>query len=403
VITPSTFHNSARGHPLAAYVEIVTEHVVILGAGFGGLELAARLSESAARSVRVTLIDQNDGFVFGFSKLDVLFGRHTADEVRLSYRDISLPSVEFRQERITSIDPRARHVVTDAGSYDADILVVALGADYDPSRTPGFVDDGFEFYSVAGAQRLSRRLASFTGGDLLISILGVPFKCPPAPYEAALLMHDYLVRRGLRSRTQIEVITPMPSPIPVSTSASGAIVAREIRYTPSRRVHSLDVDNHLALMNEDSRHYNLFIGVPVHRVPDVVAASGLTDGGNDGWVAVDAKTLRTSFPSVYAIGDCADAPVPRAGVFAEAAARTVADHILATLSGGGEVAPYGGQGACYVEFGDGLVAKVDADFLTGPTPVVPLLGPSRLYADEKAEFGASRRRRWFAGSALPTG
>ena len=378
------------------------KHVLILGAGFGGLELATLLSESMADEVRVTLIDQNDAFVFGFSKLEVLFGRQTLAQVRCPYREISLPGVEFRQERITSIDPGTRQVVTDQGAYEADVLVVALGADYDQGATPGFVEDGFEFYSVPGAERLGRKLSSFTGGDVLIAILGVPFKCPPAPYEAALMLHDYLVERGVRDATRIEVISPMDSPVPVSATTSeaivGALAERGIGYTPGHRVREIDPVTHTARLKDEVRHYDLFIGIPVHRVPAVVEASGLTAGGNDGWVAVDRRTLATPFVGVYALGDCADAPVPRAGVFAESAARAVADDIAATMHGGGPIVPYDGKGWCYIEFGDGNVGKVDADFLTGPVPTAPFVGPSRELAAEKLEFAAARRARWFAAS-----
>ena len=178
------------------------EHVVILGAGFGGLELAARLSAALPERLTITLIDHNKGFTFGFSKLEVLYGRQTPAEVEISYDAVAMPGVEFRREHITAIDPAARRVVTDAGTYDADILVVALGADYDHAATPGFVDAGFEFYTVAGAQRLFERLETFDGGDVLLAILGVPFKCPPAPYEAALLLHDHLVAKGVRDGDQ---------------------------------------------------------------------------------------------------------------------------------------------------------------------------------------------------------
>ena len=381
------------------------KHVLILGAGFGGLELARRLSDSLTDEVRVTLIDQNDAFVFGFSKLEILFGRQTREQVRLRYADISLPGVQFRQERVTSIDPRTRNVATDGATYEPDLLVVALGADYDPAATPGFVEDGHEYYSVAGAERLRDTLASFTGGRVLIAVLGVPFKCPPAPYEGALLLHDYAVRRGIRGATSIEVMTPMDSPIPPSPQASEAIVTglreRDIGYAPRRRVRVLDPAAHCAHTRAGEAPYDLFIGIPVHKAPAVVEASGLTEGGNDGWVAVDPRTLTTPFPGVYALGDCADAPVPRAGVFAETAARAVADDIAAKLHDTGPVTPYDGKGSCYIEFGDGLVGKVDADFLTGPVPTAPFLGPSRELAQEKARFAAGRQRRWLGLDPAP--
>ena len=377
------------------------QHVLILGAGFGGLELATRLSESLGDELHITLVDQNDSFIFGFSKLEILFGRQTREEVRFPYRDISRPGVEFRQERVMSIDPQTRHVVTNGGTYKPDILVVALGADYDPAATPGFVEDGHEYYSVAGAERLREVLASFSGGDVLIAILGVPFKCPPAPYEGALLLHDYLVGRGRRDATNIQVISPMDSPIPVSRETSAAIVQalgeRDIGYTPGWRVRGLDPATHVAQLKTGDLSYDLFIGIPVHRAPAVVEASGLTVGGNDGWVAVDPRNLATRFPKVYALGDCADAPVPRAGVFAETAARAVADDIAAKLHGSGGIDPYDGRGSCYIQFGGGMVGKVDADFLSGPSPKAPFLGPSRELAGEKDRFVSIRRRRWFGG------
>ena len=373
--------------------------VLILGAGFGGLELATRLSESLANEVQVTLVDQNDSFIFGFSKLEILFGRQTREEVSCPYRSISRPGVEFRQERVTSINPLTRHVITDGGTYEPDILVVALGADYDLAATPGFLEGGFEYYSVTGAERLREILPSFSGGRVMIAILGVPFKCPPAPYEGALLLHDYLVDRGVRDATRIDVISPMESPIPVSPQASAAIVQglaeRDIAYTPGRRVRGLDPADHVAQLKTGDLPYDLFIGIPVHQAPTVVQASGLTAGGNDGWVAVDPRNLATRFPHVYALGDCADAPVPRAGVFAETAARAVADDIAAKVHGSGSIRPYDGKGSCYIEYGRGLVGKVNADFLSGPSPIAPFLGPSAELAAEKEQFATARRQRWF--------
>jgi sulfide:quinone oxidoreductase len=373
--------------------------VLVLGAGFGGLELTTRLADSVGDVVDVTLIDQNDSFVFGFSKLEVLFGRQTTEQVSLPYRSISRPGVDFRQERVMSIDPATRRVVTDHGTYAPDVLVVALGADYDYSATPGFVEDGHDYYAVAGAERLHQTLTSFSGGEVVVAVLGVPFKCPPAPYEGALLLHEYLLERGVRAISRITVATPMESPVPVSPETSNAIVRalkeRDIDYMPGRRVRELDPSRHVARTRTGEIGYDLFIGIPVHRPPSVVEDSGLTAGGTDGWVAVDPRNLATRFPNVYALGDCADAPVPRAGVFAETAARAVADDIAAKLRGAGAIVPYDGRGSCYIEFGGGLVGKVDADFLSGPSPTAPFLGPSRELVAEKREFAAVRRRRWF--------
>lgn len=376
--------------------------VLILGAGFGGLELASQLSDTVAEEVRVILIDHNDGFTFGFSKIDVLFKGHTPDGVRIPYGELIRPGVEFRQERVISIDPATRQVITDRNEYRSDILVVALGADYEPAATPGFIEDGYDFYTVEGACRLRERLASIIGGTIVLGILSVPFKCPPAPFEAVLLLHALLVERGIRDATRIQVISPMPSPIPVSPSTSAALITamseRGIDYRPNTKISSLDPAQHLAHTDTDTVPYDLFIGVPKHRVPEVVQASGLTAGGNEGWIAVDPATLATRHPGVYAVGDCADAPVPRAGVYAEDAARTVAADIAAHLHGTPSTATYAGRGVCYIEFGDGQVGKVEADFLSGSKPHAPFSGPSIELAKEKADFAAVRRQRWFGQS-----
>ena len=373
------------------------KHVLILGAGFAGLELAARLSESLADEVRVTLIDQNDSFSFGFSKLDILFGRKSRADVFLHYSDIAKAGVEFRQERVASIDPEQRRVTTDDGSYDADILAVALGADYDLAATPGFEEGGFEYYSVAGAERMRDILPGFDSGKILIGILGHPFKCPPAPFEGALLLHDHLVERGIRADAEIRVIGPMSAPVPITKEVSqrilGALTERGIEYVPNQLVSELDTGGKEArLASGGSVPYDLFVGIPVHRVPDVVTRSGLAA---DGWVPVDHTNLTTRFPDVYALGDVAGAPVAKAGVFAEAAAGVVADDIAARLRGGVLPRPYQGAGSCYIEFGGGMVGKVEANFLGGPAPTARLVGPSLELAVEKEEFGSTRRERWF--------
>src|SRR3954451_15615573 len=198
--------------------------VVVAGAGFGGLELAALLSEDLADEADVVLIDQSDGFVFGFSKLDVLFGRAQPAYVTHPYRHVVHPGVEFVQATIQTLDPVARRVTTDAGTFDADILVVALGADLHPEATPGLLEGGHEFYTVAGAITAGQALAEFAGGRVVVGVTSTPFKCPPAPSETALLVHDFLAERGLRDRSEIALVMPMGVPIPPSPPASKALL-----------------------------------------------------------------------------------------------------------------------------------------------------------------------------------
>ncbi len=373
------------------------KHVVILGAGFAGLELAKCLSESLSGEIRTTLVDQNDSFFFGFSKLDVLFGRKSRDDVLLHYDELSMDGVEFRRERVTSIDPETRHVTTDASSYDADFLVVALGADYDYAATPGFEEGGVEYYSIAGAERMREALAEFDSGRILIGILGHPFKCPPAPFEGAFLLHDHFVDRGRRESVEIRVAGPLAAPVPVTKEVSqsflDALTERDVEFLPNRQIVALDTQAGEARLGDGgSIPYDLFVGIPVHRAPEVVEASGLTANG---WVPVAKTNLATRFPDVYAVGDITALPMAKAGVFAEAAARVVADDIAARLHGETLERPYEGAGTCYLEFGDGTVAVVEANFLGGAAPTARLVGPSRELAADKVAFAATRRERWF--------
>lgn len=370
-------------------------NVLILGAGFGGLELATLLSERLRGEVEVTLVDESEAFFFGYSKLDVLTGRQAPDEILLPYSRFAKPGVEFRHERVLEIDPATRRVVTDAATYDPDLLVVALGAGYDPGATPGFAEGGHEYYTVEGAARLRDELAGFTGGRIMLAVLSIPFKCPPAPYEGALLLHDLLVDRGLRDGSSIHVVSPQPAPIPVSQSASEALEAamadRGIAYTKRHRVHGIDPDARVARFADHEEAYDLFIGIPVHRVPEVLVEAGLTENG---WVVVDPATFETRFDGVYAIGDCAEAGTPKAGTLAESAARAVASQVVRRVRGEGGL-ERGGVGQCFVEFGHAGVARVEVDFRSPDAPKAELVGPSIEFAADKARFGEIRRARWF--------
>jgi len=371
--------------------------VVVLGAGFGGLELSSMLSEALAERLDLTLIDKNDSFYFGYSKLDVMFGRQTPNAVRLAYSNIVKPGVRFRQEVIMAIDPEARRVTTNTATYNADILVVALGADYDLAATPGLIEGGNEFYSFAGAERLREVLPTFSKGRAIVGVTSTPFKCPPAPSEAALLLHEHLTARGVRNACEISLVMPFGVPIPPSPATSQALLAafaeRGITFIPNRLVRALDPARRVAILdNASEMPYDLFLGIPKHRVPGVVAASGMTE---DGWIPVNPKNLKTRFPGVYAVGDVTSVGTPKAGVFSEGAARVVAASLIAELQGGEQPQAYAGAGSCYIEFGANRVGRVDVDFLSGPSPTGSFIEPSVALVGEKKHFGSSRQARWF--------
>jgi sulfide:quinone oxidoreductase len=355
------------------------------------------LSEEFGHDADVVLIDKADGFVFGFSKLDVMFGRTTADQVVHRYADVVRPGVRFVQATVRGLDPVARRVTTDDEIFDADLLVVALGADLDPAATPGLVEGGHEFYSVAGAFAVRDVLAQFAGGQVVIGVTSTPFKCPPAPSETALLMHEFLRTRGLLDSSQVSLVMPLGTPIPPSPDASQAILAafaeRGIGWHPGLSVRSIDNARKVVVLSDGAElACDLFLGVPKHRAPAVVVESGMTV---DGWIPVNPLTLETKFPGIYAVGDVTSVGTPKAGVFAERQATVVAAQISAQLRGITTTATYDGRGICYLEFGRDMVAKVDVTFRSGQAPAGVLEGPSIDLAADKSAFESDRVSRWF--------
>ena len=371
--------------------------ILVLGAGFGGLELTTILSEEIGDRVDITLIDKNDSFYFGFSKFDVMFGNKTANAVKIAYKRIVKPGVKFCQETITKIDPVAKKVTTDNASHEADILVIALGADYDIAATPGLANGGNEFYSFNGAERLREVLPTFNGGKVIVGVCGAPFKCPPAPSEAALLMHDYLLKHGIRDKCEISLVMPFGLPIPPSPDTSKALLRafqeRNIQFIPKHLVKAIDPSRHVAITDVGAEMpFDLFLGIPKHRSPEVIEKSGLTVNG---WIPVEKTNLKTKYPNVYAIGDVNSVGTPKAGVFAEGAAKVAAKTIIAELEKSEEPLPYKGDGICYVEFGDGRVGKVNVDFFSGPSPFGSYTEASVDLVADKQYFGSSREERWF--------
>jgi sulfide:quinone oxidoreductase len=370
--------------------------VTVLGAGFGGLELSTILSETIGNDLDLTLIDQKESFFFGFSKLDVMFGHKQSKSVKILYSQIAKPGVKFRNETIIALDPVTRTVTTNRTTYESDVLVIALGANYDFNATPGLVQWGDEYYSFSGAEKLRDKLPQFIKGHAVVGVCGAPFKCPPAPSEGALMLHDFLVSRRVRDACTISLVMPFGLPIPPSPDSSKALLKafqeRNIQFIPQRKVVQVRDDKKVVLDDGAELPCDLFLGIPKHVAPDVVLQSGLTENG---WIPVNRSNLLTKFQNVYAIGDVNSVGTPKAGVFAEGAAKIAAASIIADYYGNDHGAPYNGAGSCYIEFGRGTVARVDVDFFSGPKPVGIHHEASEALVADKEYFGSSRRARWF--------
>jgi len=275
-------------------------------------------------------------------------------------------------------------------------LVVALGANYDIAATPGLAAFN-EYYSFEGAEKLREVIPTFTKGHAIVGVCGAPFKCPPAPSEAALMLHDYLINAGVRNACTISLIIPFSTPIPPSPDSSKALIKsfqeRNIQFIPQKKVSSLDETRRVAILDDSTEMpFDLFLGIPKHVAPDVVLQSGLTESG---WIPVDRANLLTKFPNVYAIGDVTSVGTPKAGVFAEGAAKIAAASIIAKYKGNENNEPYTGAGSCYIEFGNGEIGRVDVNFFSGPKPFGIHHEASAEMMADKEQFGSSRKSRWF--------
>lgn len=382
--------------------------VAVLGAGVGGLTTAVRLRRLLPDADRIVLVDRSLGSSLGLSSLWVLRGWRRPEDVQVRIAPSRLPGVELVEENILAIDPGRRTVTTSAREISYDALVIALGCELDAAATPGLagaLNNGtaHEYYTLAGADRLRRRLAGLDAGRVVFAVAGLPFKCPAAPYEAALLAADLLRSGGAPHPAQVDVYTPEPLPMPVAGPAVGeGLVAmlkeHEIGFHPDRAVASVDAQaGRLCFADGQCERYDVLAVVPRHRPPRVVAELGLSEAG---WVPVDARTLATGLDGVWALGDVTaltlpiGKPLPKAAVFAEGQAEAVACGIARHFGRAAPEPRFDGRGSCYIEMGGHMAAKGDGEFFAESGPAVTLYEPSTRYHDEKKAQEADWLRRW---------
>lgn len=373
--------------------------VLVLGGGVGGLVTANELSRRLDPADRVVVIERGRHHLFQPSLLWMMVGRRRRDQIERPLRQLLAPGVELVEAEVRSIDPTNRRVETTAGVLAGDALVVALGAEPDRDAVPGYRQAALDFFSPEGAAACARALDSFAGGRIVVTVAALPYKCPAAPYEAALLLDDELRRRGIRGRSEIEVYSPEPAPMPVAGPVVGAAVAglletKGIRFHPGSRVERFEPGSREIVFADGSRvGYDLLAGVPPHRAPGVVRESLLA--GDAGWIPVERATLETRHPRVHAIGDVTTItlangkPLPRAGVFAHGQGLVVARRIAATLAGGQASDVFDGEGYCWVETGAGRAAFAVGRFFAEPDPTLVLRAPGRSWHAGKVLFERS--------------
>jgi sulfide:quinone oxidoreductase len=361
---------------------------------------ALRLRQRLSPEDEIVLVDRRAHFMVGFRKTWALVGESPLEAGQRPLADLRRKGIEVIQGGITALDPGARAAEVDGRRIQADAMIVALGAELAPDKVPGFQPHALNVYDPQAIPRAAEALRAFQGGRVVVGIFGAPYKCPPAPYEMALLVRGFLEARGVKAA--LEVFTPQPMSLPILGQAGCDVI--ESRLAENGIAF---LANHRATAVEDGeivfasgrRAYDLLLGVPPHRCPDVVAQSGLTEGGE--WVRVNPRTLETRFAGVYAVGDAVEIPMangkplPKAGVFAEAMGEVVAERIAATFAGQEPQPIFAGEGGCYLEVGNGEAMMVQGRFLAEPAPEVTLTEPSRQYLEQKRAFETERLQSWF--------
>jgi sulfide:quinone oxidoreductase len=377
------------------------QRILVLGGGIGGQVAATRLKQKLGTQARVTLVERSATFTFAPSLLWLMVSKRKAPSITRDYSRLSRRGIEVLHETVTAIDTESQEVRTASGPLGYDHLVISLGAQLDPDRLPGLAEHTYHPYDLPSAERLRDALAAFRGGRVVVAIHSLPYKCPAAPYETAMLVDGYLRDHGLRDVSQISMYTPEPLPLPVAGPYPGyqvaaELAARDIAFHPRSQMEAVEAGT--LTFASGPVPYDLAIVIPPHRAPEVIATSGLA--GPNGWIPVDRSTLRARPGNVYAIGDITAIPLengmllPKAGVFAHGEAEVVAENIARRVRGDLREEAFDGHGTCFLETGGGKSGLARGDFFASPLPEVAMHRPRRAWRVAKAGFEQYWLRRW---------
>lgn len=377
--------------------------VVILGAGVGGLVTANELRGRLGKEHRIVLMERAARHVFQPSLIWLQVGLRKPESITSDLKRLTKKGIDVVRGEVTAIDPAGKVVVVNGAELEADYLVVALGADLAPEQVPGLAAAGHNLYSLTGATAIRNARVQMREGHLVLVVASTPFKCPAAPYEAAMLLDHDLRRRKVRDRVSLSLFSPEPGPMgvagpDVSAGVRQLIEDRDIAYHPKHMLREVDPESR-KLIFEDGQEvpFDFLVYVPPHTVPPVVRAAGMAEGG---WVPFDRHSMETSHPGVFAIGDVATVPLamglplPKAGVFAHHQGQAVARTIAARVTGKGRQGAFSGDGECFVEVGGGRAGFGSGNFYAEPVPQIRLRSPSRLWHAGKVLFEKRWLKRW---------
>ncbi len=379
--------------------------ILVLGGGVGGLVTANELRKQLPRPHRIMLIERSTTHLFSPSLLWLMIGQRKPQAISRPLDSLAQKGIEVVQGEITALDAEARTIQMDGQALTGDYLIISLGAELAPETVPGLAQAGSNLYTLEGMEALSQALATFTAGKLALVVASLPYKCPAAPYEAAMLLEYFFRKRKIREQVELDLYAGEPGPMgvagpEVSRAVRGMVEQKGIHYYPDQSVTCVDPHaRQLSFASGLTATYDLLAFVPPHRVPRLAIEAGLAREG--GWVSVDRSTLETRYPGVYAIGDITGIPLvigkplPKAGVFAHGQAEVVAHNIAVAITGKGEARRFEGHGECFVEMGDGKAGFARGNFYAEPAPTVKMYTPGPHWHAAKVLFEKDWWRRWF--------
>ncbi|MBN4081715.1 NAD(P)/FAD-dependent oxidoreductase [bacterium AH-315-C07] len=376
--------------------------ILILGGGVGGVVTANELRKKISKEHKIIVFDKEPKHVFAPSLLWLMTGLRKPEKISRELNRLQRKGIEFVNGEIENVNPAEKSVTVNGKNYKGDYLVISLGAELLDDF--GLDGRGHNFYTLDGALGLQSALSSFQGGKVVLVVLSVPFKCPAAPYEAALLLAHHFKKKKIRDMVKIELYSPEPGPMGVageklSTSVRQMVESKGITYFPKHQFSNLN-GNTLEFANGVKTDFDLLAYVPIHQCPKVISNTDLV--GESGWVKIkDRETMATDFWGVFAIGDITGIPLaigkplPKAGVFAHYQAEVVANNIAVAVNGKGKFKYFTGYGECFIELGGGKAGLAKGNFYAEPLPKIKMYKPGIHWHAGKVLFEKDFLRRWF--------
>lgn len=369
--------------------------IVIVGGGVGGIVVSNELRRNLSSSHKIILIEKNSVHTFAPSYLWLMTGDRTPEKISTPLKSLVRDGIEVIHAEVTHIDVSRKSVTVSNQKLNYDYLVVALGAELAPELIPGLSESAFSYYSINETIKLQKALLDFKGGTISLVVCSLPYKCPGAPHEGAMLIADYFQKRGMMDKVKVHLFTPEPQPMPVAGPQLGEAVkqmltAKGISFRPLHKIISVNSQSReISFEGKDLFHFDMLVAIPPHRAPHIARAAGLSNEA--GWIPVDRSTLKTNAENVYAIGDVTalgipgrwkpEVPMmlPKAGVFAHDQAEIVAHRIVDEINGQVPTAQFCGVGYCMLEAGEGMAGFAYGDFLNDPHPTLQLRNIGRAW------------------------